>query len=344
MLALPRPQSIASCRESAVGDESCVRLTSAILLAALAAWSHAAGISRSGMDYDGVICIDAATGQTLTEDRADVQGRPASVTKLMTLLLVLEDIESGAIQPKKPVKVTREAARTGGSQVWLAEGETFSVEELLFALMLQSANDAAVALAVDRAGSTAAFVTRMNERAGRLGMTSTRFASPNGLTEGAGPHDRSTARDLARLCAELARKPAALRYASTRSFFLHRPGGRGLLMTNHNRLLTDYRGCDGLKTGYTSASNASIATTAQRDGRRVIAVVLGCNSPAGAKSEQRIRDQVAVELMDAGFAELRARAEAEAAKKAALKAAPKTTGRPARQPDFWDWLADLFSF
>ncbi len=321
-----------------------MRLTPLLTLAALALWSHAAEYSRAGMRYDGVICVDAATGAVLAEDRPDGAGRPASVTKLMTLLLVLEDVEAGTITTARGVKVTREAARTGGSQVWLAEGETFTVDALLHALMLQSANDAAVALAIDRAGSTAAFVARMNARAGTLGMNATRFASPNGLTEGAGPHDRSTARDLALLCRELVKKPAALRYASTRTYLFFRPGGRSIQLTNHNHLLSDYRGCDGLKTGYTSASNASIATTAAREGRRVIAVVLGCDSPAGARPEQRIRDQLAGELMDTGFAELRARAEAEAAKLKTVKAAPKTTGRPARQPDFWDWLADLFSF
>ena len=321
-----------------------VRPTALLLLAALTVCPQAATYSRAGMRYDGVICVDAATGQVLAEDSADYPGRPASVTKLMTLLLVLEDIESGAITPGRRVKVTREASRTGGSQVWLAEGESFTVDELLHALMLQSANDAAVALAVDRAGSTAAFVGRMNERAARLGMSATRFASPNGLTEGAGPHDRSTARDLARLCTELVKKPSALKYASTRSFTFFRPGGRSIRLTNHNHLLTDYRGCDGLKTGYTSASNASIATTAVREGRRVIAVVLGCDSPAGARPEQRIRDQLAAELMDVGYARLAALAEAESAKQTSLKAAPKTGGRPAREPDFWDWLADLFSF
>ncbi len=333
-----------TCGRPPTDDECPVRLTTTLTLLTLAIGASAATYSRAGMRYDGVICVDAATGQVLAEDTPDRPGRPASVTKLMTLLLVLEDLETGAATLNRSVKVTREAARTGGSQVWLAEGESFSVDALLHALMLQSANDAAVALAVDSAGSTAAFVARMNARAARLGMTATRFASPNGLTEGAGPHDRSTARDLARLCAELVKKPSALRYASTRSYLFFRPGGRSIQLTNHNHLLSDYRGCDGLKTGYTSASNASIATTAARDGRRVIAVVLGCDSPAGARPEQRIRDQLAGELMDAGFAELRTRAEAEAAKLKTVKAAPKTTGRPARQPDFWDWLADLFSF
>jgi len=321
-----------------------VRQTPLLILVALAAWAEGAGFSQAGPRYDGVICVDAATGAVLKEDAADAAGRPASVTKLMTLLLVLEDIESGAIRGGSMVKVTSEAARTGGSQVWLAEGESFSVDDLLHALMLSSANDAAVALAVGRAGSVPAFVQRMNRRAADLGMTATRFASPNGLTEGAGPHDRSTARDLARLCVELVRKPAALRYASARTRMLFRPGGRSVVMTNHNHLLGDYRGCDGLKTGYTSASNASIATTALRDGRRVIAVVLGCDSPGGAREEQRIRDKIAAELMDVGFAKLAAQAEAEAERKSALKAAAKTVRKPAPAPDFWDWLMGLFSF
>ena len=143
--------------------------------------------STQGMRVDGTVCVDAATGAVLAETTADFPGSPASVTKLMTLLLVLEDVRAGRTTLRARVGVTPEAAGTGGSQIWLAVGETFSVEEMLYALMLKSANDVAVALAVDRAGGTAAFVARMNRRAAELGMTRTRFVTPNGLTYGKGP-------------------------------------------------------------------------------------------------------------------------------------------------------------
>ena len=150
------------------------------------------------------ICVDAETGAVLSQDKADFPGHPASVTKLMTALLVLEDIRAQKLTMRSRVTVTKAAVRTGGNQVWLAAGESFTVEELLYALMIQSANDVAVALAVDREGDVPAFVARMNRRAAELGMSRTTFVTPNGLTYGAGPHDTTSARDLAKL-AEIGR-------------------------------------------------------------------------------------------------------------------------------------------
>ncbi len=302
--------------------------------------------SEAGMTVAGTICLDAATGAVLSENKADWSGHPASVTKLMTFLLLLEDIQAGKTTLQTQVAVTREATREGGSKVGLSANESFTIEQLLYALMLKSANDAAVALAVAREGSTVAFVARMNLRAGEIGMHGTHYITPNGMTEGLGPHDTTTARDLGKLCLTLSKIPAALRFTSTKIYAFRRPL-QTLDLENHNHLLTAFPGCDGLKTGYTSAAAASIATTAKEGNRRVIAIVLGCNSPGGAKAAQRLRDQLAATLMTDGLAKLKI-IEAERARLAALT--PKLVILPKKaliikkEAGFWDWIGDLFSF
>ena len=324
------------------------RLACAFLLGLSAlGWSATgAGYSRVGMTLAGSICVDAATGEVLSQDRPDGLGHPASVTKLMTMLLVLEDVQAGKTTLASRVTVTKAAAGVGGSQVWLAPGESFPISELLYALMLQSANDAAVALAVDRAETVPAFVARMNRRAAELGMSRTRFVTPNGLTTGAGPHDTTTARDLAKLCVEVCKRPEALRFTGTQQHNFAR-FLKPVAMVNHNHLLPTFPGCDGLKTGWTVAGKASMATTATDGPRRVIAVVLGCDSPQGAKAAQRLRDQLAGELMKDGLGKL---ATKELAKSKLAKPAPVAVASlkmaPAMKPEpgFWDWVGDLFSF
>ena len=328
------------------------RLILATLFLGLLSRTSVAAVSETGATYDGTICVDATTGAVLSESKADWPGHPASVTKLMTMLLVLEDIQAGKTTLIAPITITKASVGTGGSMVWLAAGETFSADALLYALMLQSANDAAVALAIDRAGSAPAFVTRMNARAAELGMTRTHFVTPNGLTYGQGPHDTTSARDLAKLSVALCKMPAALKYTSAKTYTF-RPGLKAVNLVNHNRLLTSFKGCDGLKTGWTVAANASMITTAREGDARVIAVVLGCDSPQGAKAAQRVRDQMAARLMTQGLARL-ALLEAEKAKLRALsartapvasasKAGPKGT-KPAEESGFFDWLGGLFSF
>ena len=298
------------------------------------------------MTVDGMICVDAATGAVLSQEKADFPGHPASVTKLMTTLLVLEDIRANQTTLHSRVTATKAAADIGGSQVWLAPGESFTVEEMLYALLLKSANDVAVALAIDRAGSVPAFVARMNRRAAELGMTRTRFVTPSGLTYGKGPHDTTTARDLAKLTVTLCRFPEALKYTSTKRYILRRPG-KPFELLNHNHLLDAFPGCDGLKTGWTVAANASIVTTAKEKDLRVIAIVLGCQSPGGAKAEQRLRDSLAADLMTQGLVKLK-KLEAEKASRPTQLTTTATAGKPTQKPkkeeDFWDWLGDLFSF
>ncbi|MGA0030233.1 MAG: D-alanyl-D-alanine carboxypeptidase family protein [Opitutales bacterium] len=341
----PGPDANRTCSVVASVNQSPVRFAATALLFCAVLTADTAAQTRystQGMRVDGSICVDAATGAVLAQTTADYPGSPASVTKLMTLLLVLEDIRDGKITLRSRVGVTKEAAGTGGSQIWLAVGETFSVEDMLYALMLKSANDVAVALAVDRAGSTAAFVARMNRRAAELGMARTRFVTPNGLTYGKGPHDTTTARDLAKLAVVLCAMPEALRFTSAKRHVLRRPL-KPMEVLNHNPLLDSFPGCDGLKTGWTEAADASIVTTAKVGGQRVIAVVLGCQSPQGAKAEQRLRDQLAADLMKAGLAKLQAQAAAQA-KLPALRPAPQKPLKPKEEPGFWEWLGDLFSF
>lgn len=255
----------------------------------------------------GAIVLDAATGKVLYENQADAKGYPASVLKLMDLLIILEKIEQKQLSLQDQVPVSAKASHTGGSQVWLADKESFTADEMLYALMIQSANDAAVALAEKVAGSTDAFIELMNRRAKELGMNSTVFHSVHGLPPGKGQeHDVTTARDLSILCRELLKHSDTLRYTST----VERPfrpnvAGKTVIMRTHNHLLGHVEGCDGLKTGYITASGFSIAVTAARHGQRVIVVVLDSIS-------LKVRDAKAAELVAKGFAALPATGQAAA--------------------------------
>jgi D-alanyl-D-alanine carboxypeptidase (penicillin-binding protein 5/6) len=272
-------------------------------------------ISRN--PYLGAIVTDAASGKVLFEDNANAKGYPASVLKLMDLLVILEKIDQGQLSLQDQVPVSAKSAKTGGSQVWLAEKESFTVDEMLYALMVQSANDAAVALAEKVAGTTDGFVELMNQKAKALGMTSTVFHSVHGLPPSAGQeHDVTTAHDLSLLCHELLKHPDTLRYTSTRERpFRPDAGKKTVIMRAHNHLLGKVEGCDGLKTGYITQSGYSIAVTAARRGQRVIVVVLD-------SIDLKTRDAKAAELVAKGFAAMPAPAPASAP--AAPSAAPKS--------------------
>ncbi len=275
------------------------------------------GIARD--PYLGAIVVDAATGKVLLEDKPDVKGYPASVLKLMDLLIILEKVEQHQLSFQDQVVVSAKAAKTGGSQVWLAERESFTVDELLYALMVQSANDSAVALAEKVGGSTETFVGLMNKRARELGMTSTLFHSVHGLPPGAGQQpDVTTPRDFSILCRELLKHPDTLRYTSTRERPFRPDGGtKTVVMRTHNHLLAQVEGCDGFKTGYFTVAGYSIAVTASRQGRRVIAVVLG-------SVDRRVRDAKAAELIAKGFLALPAQTTpAPQPAKVAVPVAPK---------------------
>jgi D-alanyl-D-alanine carboxypeptidase (penicillin-binding protein 5/6) len=252
--------------------------------------------------YAGAIVIDAATGKTLFEDNPDAKGYPASVIKLMDLLIFIEGIETKQITLQDNVTVTAEASRIGGSQVYLKEHEVFTVDELLYALMVQSANDAAVALALHYVGSKEGFVEIMNKRAQALGMKDTVFHSVHGLPPGKGQQpDVSTPRDIAKLCQELLKHPEVLRYTSTKERPFRPDTATPFIMRNHNHLLGTFLDCDGFKTGYFTLGGFSIAVTAVKKNMRATAVILG-------SVDRKVRDAKARELLSKGLQELIANA------------------------------------
>jgi D-alanyl-D-alanine carboxypeptidase (penicillin-binding protein 5/6) len=240
--------------------------------------------------YRSALAVDAATGNVLYQDNADVKAHPASCTKMMTLLLVLEDLRAKRYSLSDPVTASAYATTFRGSSLGIEVGTTITVDDLLYALMIRSANDGAVVLAEHSAGSVRAFVDRMNRRARELGMTNTRFVSPNGMTpyhnQGHSDFDTTTATDLSKLACHLVTMPEVFKYTSCPERAIAMGDRKDVSLVAHNYFLpgttdpqkyaTPVPGCDGLKTGFTGAAGASIVLTAQRDGRRVVAVVLGC--------------------------------------------------------------------
>lgn len=258
--------------------------------------------------FKSAIVVDAESGAVLSETNADLVSPPASMTKLMTFAVLADQLAAGKLTLQTPVRVEPSDAGLGGTQVYLDPRETFSVEELLYAMMIQSANDAAHALARATAGSTEAFVQLMNEKARALGMTHTTFRSPHGLPPTSRRNadgDLTTARDYARLCRYLVGSTDVLKYSSVskRDFAPARKNGP-LRMENHNKLLGRITGVDGLKTGYTQSAGYCLSATAERNGRRVIVVIMGAFGPNGEIDKGRFRDLKAIELLNQGFAAL----------------------------------------
>ncbi len=256
--------------------------------------------------YAGAIVIDASTGRVLIEDNPDVRNPPASMTKLMTFAVVHDSLTAGTLTLQTPVKIEAADARMGGTQVYLDPRETFTVEELLYALMVQSANDAAHALARAAAGSVPVFVDLMNTKARELGMTRTTFRTPHGLPAASRrveDGDLSTPRDFAVLSRHLLKHTDVLRYTAVqeRDFGAERKQG-ALKMRNHNNLLGKIPGVDGLKTGYTRSAGYCLSATAERSGRRIVAVIMGSFGPGGEVDRGRARDLKMIQLIDRGFA------------------------------------------
>lgn len=244
-----------------------------------------------GLECKSAILMEATTGNILYEQNADEALPPASVTKVMTLLLVMEAIEEGKITLSDTVRTSAHAASMGGSQIYLKEGEEMSVEDMVKSVVIASANDAACALAEHVEGSEEAFVKKMNERAAELGMKNTSFENTNGLDDTAERH-LTSARDIAIMSRELIKHKKILEYSSIWMDTV-RNGMFGL--TNTNRLVRFYRGCTGLKTGSTSKAGLCVSATAERDGVSLICVIMGAES--GDK-----RNAMASKLLDYGFA------------------------------------------
>ena len=235
-------------------------------------------LGANAVSAEKAILVDAATGRVIYEKNADQQSLIASTTKIMTALVVCEQCNV-----LDRMKIPKEAVGIEGSSMYLQEGEVLTVQELLYGLMLSSGNDAAVALAIYCGGTVEGFAEMMNDKARILGLTGTHFENPNGLDS---PHHYSTARDLAVLAAYAMENPIFAKTVSTKSL---RIGNRCL--TNHNKLLWQVEGADGVKTGYTKAAGRILVSSAARNGRRLICVTI--NDP------DDWRDHAA--LMEDGF-------------------------------------------
>jgi D-alanyl-D-alanine carboxypeptidase len=234
------------------------------------------------------IVIDADTGAVLSETRPDMALYPASLTKMMTLYLTFEALHEGRLSLDQPLPVSAHAAAQAPSKLWVKPGDSVPVRSLILALVTRSANDGAVVLAEALAGSEENFAVLMTETARRLGMNDTTFRNASGLPD---PLQRTTARDMARLALALRQDfPRDYAYFATREFEF-----RGQTIRTHNHMLRSYDGADGIKTGFTRASGFNIATSAERDGHRLIGVVLG--SPSWP-----VRDREMAALLDRGFA------------------------------------------
>ncbi|MGN1368651.1 MAG: D-alanyl-D-alanine carboxypeptidase family protein [Aristaeellaceae bacterium] len=238
------------------------------------------------------ILAETATGAVIFEKNADEKREVASITKLMTALLVLEALDRGDVKLADQVQVSQNAAAMKGSQALLDANAAYSLEDLLRTTIMASANDSAVALAEYLCGSEEAFVARMNARAQEMGMTNTHYVNCTGYPQ---EGQYTTARDVCTLCCEVAKHPQYMTYSSVWIDKLTHPGGRVTDLTNTNRLVRFYQGCDGFKTGSTDAAKYCLAATAEKNGMRLVAIVLG--TPV---SQTRFDECRA--MMDYGFA------------------------------------------
>ena len=240
------------------------------------------------------LLMDVETGTVLQEHNAHEKLAPASVTKIMTMLLIMEAVDGGKIAMTDMVTASEAAAAKGGSQIFLKAGETMSVTEMLKSIAVSSANDCACAMAEHLAGSEEAFVARMNERAAELGMQDTYFVNCTGLDDDpeAEKH-RTSAYDIALMSRELLKNHPDIKKFTTIWMDTVRNGTFGL--SNTNKLVRFYQGATGLKTGFTSGAGYCLSATALRDGMELIAVVMGADTSAN-------RNAACKQLLDYGFA------------------------------------------
>lgn len=233
------------------------------------------------------IVVDAATGEIISASNADTLTYPASLTKMMTLYMLFEALQDGRVKLTDTIRFSKFAAGQPATNLNVDGGDQISVETAILALVVRSANDAATAVAEHLGGTEAGFAKLMTVKARALGMSNTTFRNANGLPD---PKQRSTARDLATLSIALIRDfPDYYGYFSRTKFKY-----RGVTYSGHNRLLKTYKGYDGIKTGYIRASGFNLASSAARDGRRLVVVVLGGSSPSS-------RDRKVADLLTAGF-------------------------------------------
>ncbi|HHX27429.1 MAG: D-alanyl-D-alanine carboxypeptidase family protein [Bacillota bacterium] len=264
----------------------------AFVPAVTAGYAAPAEVPPPRCDSPSCVVMDAVSGEVLFEKNSREKRHPASVTKIMTLLLTLEDVAAGKVALSDQVTASANAWEMGGTEVWAEPGETMELEEWIKAVAVASANDGAVILAEYISGTEEAFVARMNERARELGMVDTTFQNSHGLDA---DNHVTTAMDLAILSRAATQVPHLLDY--TKIYQMPFRGGKNELV-NFNKLVLLYPGCDGLKTGFTNKSGYCISVTAHEKGSRFIVVLMGAETP-----DQRLAD--ASRLLDWAFANFR---------------------------------------
>ena len=239
------------------------------------------------------IMIEATTGDIIFEKNADEKLPPASMTKIMSMLLIVESIEKGVIAWDEMVTVSANASGMGGSQILLETGEEMSVEDLFKGIAIASGNDAVVALAEKIAGTEEMFVDMMNDRAKELGLSNTNFKNPHGLDE---TNHYSTARDMSIMARELVKHKKVLEYTSIYETYLRENLDTKVWLVNTNKLVRFYDGIDGLKTGYTKGAGYCLTATANKNNMRLIAVVMG-------EETSQTRNSEITSMMDYGYAQ-----------------------------------------
>jgi serine-type D-Ala-D-Ala carboxypeptidase (penicillin-binding protein 5/6) len=222
------------------------------------------------------ILIERDTGKVMFEKKAHEQLPPASMTKIMTMLIIMEELDKGNLKKNEMIRISENAASMGGSQIFLEAGEEMSVNDLLKGIAVASANDASVALAERISGSEEAFVKRMNEKVKELGLKNTKFQNVSGLP--AKDH-YSTAHDMAMMAKELLSHESITNYTSIYEDYLRKGSEDEFWLVNTNKLVRFYPGVDGLKTGFTSEAKYCLTATAKKNDMRVIAVVMGAETP-----------------------------------------------------------------
>ena len=239
------------------------------------------------------ILIEASTGKVLFEKNADEKLVPASMTKMMSMLLIIENIENGVLKWNQKITVSENASGMGGSQILLETGEKMTVKDLFKGVAIASGNDAVVALAEAIAGSEEGFVSMMNEKAKELNLKNTNFKTPHGLDEA---NHYSSARDMSIIARELVKHEKVLEFTSIYEDYLRENTDRKIWLVNTNRLVRFYDGVDGLKTGYTKEAGYCLTATAKKDGMRIIAVVMG-------EPDSKTRNKEVSEMLDYSFAQ-----------------------------------------
>ena len=237
------------------------------------------------------ILIESSTGEIIYKKNENEKRAPASMTKMMSLILIMEEIEKGNLKWNEKIKISENAASMGGSQIYLEAGEIMSVHDLIKGISMASANDAVVALAERIAGTESNFVELMNKRAKKMKLENTNFMNATGLDE---ENHYSSAKDMALIARELVKHKEILEFSSTYEDYLRQNTNKKFWLVNTNKLIKTYPGMDGLKTGFTEAAMYCLTATAKNNNMRLIGVLMG-------EPSSKIRNKEMTELLDYGF-------------------------------------------